>query len=432
MSITLETRITQKLSPTAIQLVNLIQMTGFEMMRYINDLSYENPVFEVEYYEDNGSYFASQRNAVNAQDENEDQFVESLVERESIYQDVCVQLSALRLTSEQQKNTRLMAKYLDKRAWIPTEDFMLISRILGSEAAEEALQILQTLSPAGIAARDLSECLCLQLKRDFTQTELAEEIVNHHLELVAKGYYSQISKLTGAPLHKVKDACECIKGLNPRPGAVFSTSENIDYVEPDLILKENGQLYLNRKFEPRLTLSPYYREIARNNSDPEVSGYLREKFRQVDMLINNISQRNETLLTCAEAIIRRQQLFFNSNGQCSMQPLTQSQIATDTGLSESTISRAVRNKYLQTDFGMFPLSAFFSVGLLGEQGASTADVKQRIQLLVEQEDVTEPLSDQKIADLLAKENIDVARSTVAKYRKQLNIPGTFARKKEKE
>lgn len=432
MALSLEQKTTQKLSPVTIQLASMIQMTNTELESFINELVQNNPVFEMENLRVHDfDYRAPKRDSLKNADDNEsaDYTPQESVQERSLYEDVCAQLEGIQLQKPQIKNAKIMARFLDERGYIQVEDFDYISESLGQREAAEALAIIQSLSPTGIGARDLTECLCLQLREMPNDTRLAEKIVQEHLDLLSKGHYLKISRLTEASPEHVLRACAQIRTLTPKPCMGYDYRKHVEYIIPDFILDKSGVLSLNSKFVPSLTISAYYKNLLTTSSDLEVVDYLNMKFQQAQQIISNLNRRNITILKCAEAIIQQQSLFFSSGGKAKISSLTQAQLAEQTGLSESTVSRAIRGKYIQCPFGMYSLESFFHRSLDAEKSEiSTASVKSMIKAIIDLEDKNAPFSDQNIVDILQEKGIDISRRTVAKYRQQLGIQGTFARK----
>lgn len=432
MALSLEQKTTQKLSPATIQLASMIQMTNTELESFINELVQNNPVFELENIRVHDfDYRAPKSDSLKTDNDTEpaDFAPQEPASENSLYEDVCAQLESTKLQKQQIKNARILAQFLDERGYIPAEDFNSIAELLGQREATEALAVIQSLSPTGIGARDLAECLCLQLRKMPNDTLLAEKIVQEHLELLSKGHYLKISRLTGQAPEYVLRACAQIRALDPKPCMGYDSLKRVEYIIPDFILDSSGVLSLNSKFIPNLAVSAYYRNLLDTSRDLEVIDYLSMKFRQAQQVINNLNRRNITILKCAEAIMQQQSLFFSSEGKAKISSLTQAQLAKQTGLSESTVSRAIKGKYIQCPFGMYSLESFFNRCLDAEKSEiSTTAVKNMMKSIIDLEDKNAPFSDQNIVDILQEKGIAISRRTVAKYRQQLGIQGTFARK----
>ena len=294
---------------------------------------------------------------------------------------------------------------------------------------ERALAELQAADPAGVGTGSLKECLRLQLERRAGDHRLAAAIVEGYLDYLAKSRYSAISRELNVSEREVKEACALIRTLNPRPGAGFAARENLAYITPDVILTEvrgRFELSTNDAMLPRLQLSPYYNKLLQNTEDREVREYLVEKANQAKWILRSVEQRRSTLLRCAQWIVERQGEFFRY-GPSRLRAVTMSDAARDLGLHESTVSRAVRDKYLQCDRGVYPLSYFFSRSL-GQEGTSPQAAKTLLRELVEGETI--PLSDQKLSQEMGARGYPLSRRTVAKYREELGIPPAVGRKKE--
>jgi RNA polymerase sigma-54 factor len=294
------------------------------------------------------------------------------------------------------------------------------------EEAEGVLRLVQSLDPPGVAARDIRESLLLQLDRlDYYDT-LPYHIVDQHMSLLESRNYAQMARETGAPLKKINEAVAIIQELTPFPGNEFS-NEQTYYVIPDVYLyKIDGEfvIQLNHEGLPQLQLSSEYQQLLKqkNALTPESRGYLRENKRNAEWFIKSIEQRQRTIFRVMESLLKFQRAFFES-GPGAMRPLILRDVAEDIGMHESTVSRVTSNKYVHCPQGIYELKYFFSTAVATSDGDTVAAeaIKTRIRQLVHIENPMKPLSDNKISELLAKENITVARRTVAKYREQLKI-----------
>ena len=291
---------------------------------------------------------------------------------------------------------------------------------------EEALAAVQALEPAGIAARSLSECLLIQLRRSGQETPLLTELVSHHLEPLARQQYSPLAHLLHCSKAEVENAAAQIAQLDPHPGRWDApASEPVQYIQPDAyVLDENGALsvVLNDFYLPHLALSSQYEEMM-HSADAETASYLRRACKQAQELLSGLSQRGKTLHRCLEAVVSTQAPFFLlSDGVLS--PMTRRTLAESLGLNPSTITRALKGKYLQCRRGIYPLSAFFSqpVG-----GSSPQEIRTRMVQLLQQEPM---LNDRLLREHLAQEGYQLAQRTVSKYRRQLALPAASKRPKK--
>jgi len=301
------------------------------------------------------------------------------------------------------------------------------------EEVEEALRFVQSLDPAGVGARDLKECLTLQLKLLGLEGTIADMIVKEHLHLLEGNQLKKLTKIFNSSIEEIKREVEIIRGLEPKPGRKYSPGESL-YVVPDVfVVKMDGeyQVILNENGLPQLRISPLYRRMLNPSAGalPEVVEYIRGKFRSALWLIKSYTQRQQTIYKVAKSIVERQTEFLDK-GIDYLKPMVLSDVAEDIGMHESTVSRVVNNKYMQAPQGLFLMKYFFHSKLnniFGEE-VSSVKIKQKIKRLIEKEDSHKPLSDSKISNMLRSEGLNIARRTVAKYREQLRIPSSKSRK----
>ncbi len=347
------------------------------------------------------------------------------------------QLQLSDLSDEEKKIGAFIIGNLDKDGYLKAtcEE---ISKDSGAsvEKVEEVLKKIQEFDPVGVAARDLRECLLIQLNHLGIDAPLVRELVLNYLHQVELHNYKQIAKATGRNPKEVVEAIEVIKSLDPRPGRAYS-SENIQYIEPDIYVFKVGDEYvvtLNEEDMPDLKINPYYKDIVKNGHiDSKDKEFIQEKLKSAQWLIKSIDQRKKTIYKVTKSIVKFQKEFFDK-GIAYLKPLVLKDVAEDVGMHESTISRVTSNKYVYTPQGIFELKFFFSTGLPRRDGSSEVaaqSVKERIKRLIENEDPTKPLSDKQIVEILAKDNIKIARRTVAKYRDLMGILPSSRRKRPK-
>jgi RNA polymerase sigma-54 factor len=299
---------------------------------------------------------------------------------------------------------------------------------------EEILAIIQSFDPPGVAARDLKECLLLQIRASGLEDPLVTAIIENHLPNLGNKNYQAIARDLKVPMEKVFEACEIIFRLDPKPGREFDT-EDADYINPDVHVQKVGDEYiisLNEDGLPKLRVNSFYLEALRNPETlpDNVKSYIQKHLDNALWFIRSIHQRQKTLYKVTESIIRFQRDFLDQ-GLAHMKPLTLRQVAEDVQMHESTISRVTTNKYIHTPQGVFDLKYFFNSGInqiLGDQIASES-VKEKIRQLVQSENPENPLSDQEIADILRRDNVIIARRTVAKYRGMLGMLSSSKRKR---
>ncbi|MDP2872333.1 MAG: RNA polymerase factor sigma-54 [Bacillota bacterium] len=303
-----------------------------------------------------------------------------------------------------------------------------------------ALTVVQGLDPAGVGARDLKECLLLQLEARGLGSGLAARIVREHLDDLAASRLARIVTATGRDAAEVNAAGELVRSLDPRPGAAFDSAVRPRYVLPDVYVERVGAEYvivLNDGAMPRLRISQFYRRMAaeaREQGAPaaaaEAAAFLGQRFRDATWLLRCLEQRRSTLYRVTESIMRCQVEFLN-RGIRHMRPLTLADVAEDVGVHESTVSRAVAGKYVQTPRGAFELKFFFARGLSSSGGGqvSSTSVRRVMRELIDAEDPRRPHSDQRLVDLLAQRGAHLSRRTVTKYRLELGIPSSAQRRR---
>jgi len=297
---------------------------------------------------------------------------------------------------------------------------------------EDAVAVVQDFDPIGVGARDLRECLLLQLKAFDPQNTLAQQIVSEHLKQVQSNQLKEIARVLNRPLEMIKRALDVIKKLDPRPGLRYNKTE-ARLVEPDVYFRkvdDQWQAFLNEDDMPQLRLNPTYRRLlVRDAADKDVRNYVKERFTAAIQLMKNIEQRKHTILRVCQSIIARQSGFLD-HGPDSLKPMMIKEVAEEVGVHPSTVSRAVASKYAHTPQGVLELRSFFSEAVNGPEGGgmSLLTLKRLVKKMIEEEDVSKPLTDDQIAKKLDEAGIHVTRRTVAKYREDMRIPSTHQRR----
>jgi RNA polymerase sigma-54 factor len=291
---------------------------------------------------------------------------------------------------------------------------------------QEALHLIQTFDPVGVAARDLRECLLIQIDRLGKGEDVEAAVVSHHLAELGRKKYQEIARALKVSTERIFEAAHFIATLQPRPGSAFSLENKLHIVQTEISVQKVGEewvVFLNDDGVPRLRISDQYKDlIGTDGNDPQVREYLKDKIRSGKFLIKCLHLRQQTLFNIATAIVQRQTAFFE-NGSSHLKPLTMNQIAEAVGVHETTVSRAIANKYALTPWGVFDLKFFFTPGYQTTSGEmlSNTSVKGTIEDLIKRENGQKPLSDQEIVTILSERGIPLARRTVAKYRSELNI-----------
>ncbi|HTG00394.1 MAG TPA: RNA polymerase factor sigma-54 [Nitrospirota bacterium] len=306
---------------------------------------------------------------------------------------------------------------------------------LSPASLERSLHVIQGFDPMGVGARDLRECLLLQVGQLDMQGTLVEKIIDAHLPDLEKRKYAQIAKALNVTQQEVLDASQIIvHELEPKPGRPFISSDT-NYVVPDVYvikIEERYIIQLNDEGMPKVRINPYYRKLLsrKENIDKVTKEYVEERLRSAQWLIKGMEQRNKTIYKVSESIVKFQRDFLD-NGIAHLKPMVLKDVAEDISMHESTISRVTTNKYMHTPQGIFPMKYFFTTGFAAGTGSeiSSLTVKDAIQKMIKEEDVRTPLKDQQIVDVLKSRGIDIARRTVAKYREELRIPPTSVRKR---
>lgn len=339
------------------------------------------------------------------------------------------QLDCLRVGDGPRRLVQYLIRCLDDDGYlrIPLEELSAQGGI-PLEELEEALALLKTLEPAGVGAADLSQCLTLQLER-IGETGPALEIVRDHIDLLARRRDRAIAEKLGITPEQVEEARQKIRELEPRPGAPFQCAGQIHYPQPDLVAEEEHGRWVVRSVRegrPLFRISTYYRDLLARSQDGEVRAYLTEKLRQAENILWAVEQRENTLLRCAQVIAERQAVFFRT-GPEGLLPLRMAEVARALNVHPSTVSRAVREKYLQCAHGLYPLKYFFS-GVSGGEGTSAAAARGLLRRLIAEEDRAAPLSDGQLCRRMAEEGCTLSRRTVAKYRGELGIPAAAERR----
>ncbi len=440
---------TQKLSQRQLYSVELLRLSTLELEGYVRELAQENPLVELEevsvqpqgegkddllgrlrWLEDNDRQNWFYQKFSDEELDPLSRVGTSGGLEETLVSFLSRQLDRLRLEEGEARLVRYLIYCLDDDGYLRTP-LAELSRhgAIPLPRLEGALATLKTMEPAGVGAAELSECLALQLER-IGETGPALAIVQDHLETLAKRHDRAIAAKLSITPAQVEKARRTIRELDPRPGAVFQRTEQVFYIQPDLIVEEQeGQLVVKpaRGERPPFRVSRYYQKMLKQSEDKEVREYLTEKLRQAENVLWAARQRGSTLLRCAQVIVERQREFFHS-GPEAMRPLRMGEVAQELGLHESTVSRAVREKYLQCPQGLYPLSWFFTRSAGAGEGVSGTAARKLVLRLIDGEDKGKPLSDQQLSECMAREGCPISRRTVAKYREELGIPSASGRK----
>jgi RNA polymerase sigma-54 factor len=379
----------------------------------------------------------SQANTVvrsTAEDDERREFMfNSITEEASLAQHLMDQVRDTNLTERQRAIAELLVGNIDDYGYLTlsVEDLATTTNLLVQDILP-VLKVVQTFDPAGVGARDLRECLMLQLERVDKQDSLEYRIIRDYMEALGKRKIPDIARGTGQSVEDVQEALARIGRLDPRPGRAFLTAVE-QYVAPEVFVQKNGDDYLvttNDEQIPHLRISNIYKDLmASGANDAEVKNYIREKIRAGKFLIKSLHQRQTTIANIGREIVKRQSEFMEK-GIAHLKPMTMAQVAEVVGVHETTVSRAVSGKYIQTPQGVFEMKYFFTAGLQTSSGSdvSNTSVKDMIAEIFKGENQSKPLSDQEVVKMLTEKGISIARRTVAKYRDELGILPSNLRK----
>jgi RNA polymerase sigma-54 factor len=353
-------------------------------------------------------------------------FFDSLVSETSLQEHLMSQTDMADLTPQAHEAVRYLVGSLDDRGFLTqTPNDIALQTGLPLDAVQQAAKLLKTFDPPGIGAQNIEECLLQQLAAKGRSDSLASRIVRDYFNLLSRRRIPEIARKLGAHMDDVQTAIEEIGTLDPAPGRRFADDNN-RVVVPDVTVEKDGDkwvIHLNSDYIPRLRISNTYKEmIAKGTLSKEEREYLRERMRSGKFLINSIEQRQQTIERITREILKVQHEFFEE-GVSKLRPLTMTQIADAVGVHETTVSRAIANKYIKTPHGVFDFKYFFTPGYQADSGAtvSNTSVKEMINDLIAGEDRSQPLSDQEIVAKLQEKGINIARRTVAKYREELGL-----------
>lgn len=428
-----------KLTPQLMQSMEVLQMTSQELLEYLSRQAEENPLLdqsdppERAYEElrrqagwiDGGvrdrATFAHEDTAPEAG--REDSALESLA---AFLRD---QIHRLRLARPLTALCEYLAELVDEDGYLAQEDLDgLTGMKIPQSLVDQALDTLQSLDPPGVGARSLSECLLLQLSRQGGGNPVAMDIAARFLPELGRKHYAAIAQKLGVPVEAVRAAETVISALEPHPGRAFLPAEPPVYVRPDVFVAElegEWKVILNEYYLPRVSVNDYYLRLLKSSDEKETRDYLRQKLQQARWLLDSLERRGSTLRRCAEAALEAQRPFFTGKTG-ALAPMTLSSLAEGLALHPSTVSRAVRGKYLQCRQGTYPLRYFFSLPVSG--GVSRQAAKQALLSLIREEDPRRPYSDQDLCRLLADRGISLARRTVTKYRLELGLGSSAQRR----
>lgn len=422
----LEQGLSQQLNQFQVQSLKILSFDNYELEKFLQDEYAENPLME--HKESGKEFFTLHGNAGGYQDIEQSDIEDKKIEDPEAF--FMEQLNAKDYTKKEWNVMKYMAQCLEESGLllVSTKE---ISHKLGIEEkdCERLLDHLKQLEPAGVFAESVSECLLLQLEREGLLNDDLRYIVENYLEDIAMGHLSTVSRALDIKTSQVRKYIFKIQELNPRPLSGY-TGGTDQYIVPDILMEKDGEelkIRLNDDWIGDYSINDYYVKMMEQAEDSELKEYFRKKYERCRFIITSIEQRRETMLKISKAILDRQREYFMNHKQ--LKPMTMQNVADDIEMHVSTVSRAVKGKYIQYPGGTIGMRDIFNnTQTFGDQDSTTEEIKEEIRRLVKEEDKKKPLSDSKIVSLLEQKNMKISRRTVAKYRAQLGIAGTTQRK----
>ena len=453
----------QILSHQMIQSVEILQMNSQELTDYIKDLALENPMVEIAQElprdeselrlrklewlagldEQNRAFYRYDK-----EDEEDTGFLNNIGghRTETLGDVLHLQLLSGHYSPQEMEVFDYIIESLDERGFF-TMPLGELARTfdISEEEAESYLDIMRDLEPDGVCAAGPKECLLKQIdkKLDASYRDpeddtwvVEREIIEDHLEQLGKNRLPSIAEALDKPLDRIIEAVDRIRELNPIPSQGFDTGETLRCVTPDIPIvrfEDHFEILLNNYSYPEIHVNRFYLQLMRSDCEKEVKEYLNEKFKQLEQTQGHIQRRSSTLMELAKCLLEQQRDFF-MHGESAIRPFRMKDAAQIMGVHESTVSRAVRDKYLQCTWGIFPLNYFFSAAIgqgEDEEQIATRKIKAALRQLIDEEDSCKPRSDQKLCDMLQEQGIPISRRTVAKYREEMGIGSTRERKSYK-
>ena len=445
------------LSPGVIQSLEILQMPVLDLQRNIENELEENPFLEMQPKEE----FQGSRDASNKKDNYEynisfkymeesqyDNYLKSysendkktnpidlIIKRKTLKEYLLEQSGTLKESSLIVGICNYIIENIDERGYLNCEvKEIAVDLKVSEKLVRRALKIVQSFHPSGIGARDLKECLKIQVLQKHIRDENVYKIIDNYLELIAENRPKEIAKGLGVDIHKTQEYLSIIKSLEPKPSRGFYTGGFENFVIPEAYIKKIGtELYIitNSGALPQLTLNNDYVELMKQKADATAAEFFKERYDRALFLIRGIEDRNKTIHSILEKLVDVQKEYF-LYGEEFLKPMTAGDIAADLQIHESTVSRAIKDKYISTPHSTVRIKDMFSAGIktkLSNETVSSNVIKNQIKNLIDKENKTSPLSDQDICDILRNNNFEISRRTVAKYREELGI-GSSSRRKE--
>ncbi|WP_428911044.1 RNA polymerase factor sigma-54 [Niallia sp. Krafla_26] len=419
------------------QAITLLQYSSIELYEFLENKALENPLMQVETtnVEVMDPRYDRVKKTKNTSQTDRQTWLEQIANKDkTTIRDFAKQQINFTLYDNQMRRVLLfLLNSLDENGYIQISMEEVASILsVPIEVARQALEVIHSLEPAGIGARNLQECILLQIDTGNEFNDLAIKIIDEYFSLFAEKRWKQIAKELKVELTQIQEVYDYVQTLNPRPGSDFQT-DHTTYIVPDVVIKWEGEELTVSIYDgslPKIQFNESYFRQFQSNSDEKVKRFLQEKQQDFQWMLKSIEQRKETILKVTLKIVEKQPDYFR-RGPDHLKPLTMKEISEELGIHESTVSRTVREKYAQTPFGTVELKSFFSstIKTTSAEETSSTRVKKEIQQLIDSESKAKPLSDQDLVGLLKQSGMIVSRRTIAKYRDQLGIPSSSKRKR---
>ncbi|MCU7701223.1 RNA polymerase factor sigma-54 [Enterococcus gallinarum] len=421
---------TQKLAMTQKlqQSIQVLQFSSDELLAFVDNQALENPLIDLTDHEYPTSYTQGSGTS-----EQFNEYLNQIPNRgSSLFEYLIDQIHLNYRDTFLRTVVLFLVEYIDLNGFL-TIDLVKAGQMIGASEIQmlDALTLIQQLDPAGVGARDLRECLMLQTERDDAAPELAYIVLEEWFTELAERKWDKIAKNLAVSLSEIQKVFDYIQTLTPTPGAAFGSTDGL-YIIPDLrVTITEGQPVVtsNRRAMPEVRFQQHYFDQLKQSGDAEVKKYLDNKAQEFEWLKRLSSSEEIPSIEWEKRSFIISKTFLQADRP--LKPLILKEIADELGIHESTVSRAVNGKYLETEFGVFELKSFFGQKVSTQSGedVTTEAIKRRLAALINEENKQKPLSDQKLADLLKAEEVEISRRTVAKYREALNIPGSSKRKR---
>lgn len=417
------------------QSIQILQFNTEELAAFVEAKALENPLIDLQVDTQYTTDFPITSRSYTNQDE-ENNYMNQIPDYHlSLFESLIDQIHLNYRDTYLRTLVLFLVEYIDVNGYLTIS---LEEAAVKTEASAiqmlDALTLLQQLDPAGVGARNLQECLMLQTERDDTAPNLAYILLEEEFDALVSRKWGPLAKKFGIELAEIQLIFDYIQTLSPAPGNIFDATEEL-YIRPDLTVRiKEGRIVVisNKAGRPTLNFQENYFKRMQETDDKEVQEYIKDKKNEFEWLERAVNQRGDTILRVGQEIVRRQEAFFLEADR-PLKPMTLKEIADALSIHESTVSRAVNGKYLETTFGVFELRSFFSTSILSSEedgeDVSTTMVKKQLQKLIDQEVKSKPLSDQKLVERLKDSGMEISRRTVAKYREALGIPSSSKRKR---